>query len=174
MHKKKEFLGFRDNTIFNSVTYGQLPLRSVIWKILSYISSDPEARYRIAVGTDSMTKKKYGTRFAVAITVHKIGKGSIYFYKVINTKPITDLHYKLCKETEMSIQVAEYLTRAFGEVILKEENPVHLVLHMDVGENGQTSNFINELENYVGGRYTCQIKPDSYASSFVADRYTKH
>ena len=162
-----------ENTVFTSLTYGQLPMRTVLWKILSYVASDPYARYELAVGTDSMTRSQ-GTTFAVAITVHKVGKGSIFFYKKYLVNRFFDLHRKIQQETEISLNVAGYITRSLGNQILDKEKDVHLSIHMDVGENGATSKLVDEMGGWVSSMgFDYAIKPESYAASTVADRLSK-
>ena len=162
-----------ETTVFNSITYGQLPMRTVIWKILSYMATDPYSNYEIAVGTDSMTRGN-NTKFAIAITVHKEHKGAIFFYKTLDSRPIKNLRQKLDAETQLSITVAGYLIDVLGDEVTNKDNKVHLVIHMDIGEKGPTSALIAELEGWVTALgYDFRIKPDSQASSFIADRYSK-
>lgn len=162
-----------ETTVFNSFTYGQMPMRSVIWKILSFITSDTSAHYEIAVGTDSMTYGSF-TKFAVAITVYKEQKGAIFFYKTLRSKPMRNLKAKLDMETKISLEVADYLIDAFGEEIMNKRSRVHLSIHMDVGENGPTAKFIDDLEGWIKAcGYDFCVKPDSYAASTIADRLSK-
>ena len=150
-----------------------LSLESVIWKILSFISQNPSDEYEIAVGTDSMTKATE-TKIATAITVHRKGKGAIFFYKVFHHDPIKDLHQKLYTETQYSLDLANFLIDAFGKTVLRNESNIHFVVHLDVGENGPTSKLIQELEGWVNAMgYEAVIKPNSYCSSSCADRISK-
>lgn len=165
---------FTNKTVFNSIRYGQIDMESVVWKILSYISEDPNANYVIAVGTDSMTHNHKGTKFAVVITVHREGKGAIFFYKTIKTKPIVSLFEKVDEETKLSVNLANYLLKSLGTIVQEETSHVRVVIHMDVGKNGPTSQFVDYLESYVKGyRYDFAIKPDSYAASTIADMISK-
>ena len=166
-------LNIQETTYFTSITYGKIQMSSVIWKILSYIAQDPRANYEIAVGTDSMTRGNE-TKYAVAITVHREYHGAIFFYKTINERAVKSLDQKLHKETELSMDVAEYLIKALGSRIMNTTSNVHLVIHMDIGENGPTSRLIAELEGWVSAMgYDYRIKPESYASSTIADRISK-
>ena len=163
-----------EQTIFSSKTYGYISMSSVIWKILSYISQDTRANYEIAVGTDSMTFGKKGTKFVVAIAIHKERKGGIYFYKSFSTKRVDDLHQKLGMETQLSLDTADFLIDALGKKLRDKQSCVHLVIHMDIGKNGATSSMIRELSGWVSALgYEYAIKPDSYASSTLADRISK-
>jgi predicted RNase H-related nuclease YkuK (DUF458 family) len=45
---------------------------------------------------------------------------------------------------------------------------------MDIGEHGPTSKYIQELEGWVRATgYDYEIKPNSYAASTIADKYSK-
>ena len=167
-------LNISETTYFSSVTYGKLQMRSVIWKILSYIAQDPSSKYEVAIGADSMAKGKHETKFAVAIAIHREHSGAIYFYKKISEKNNNTLQQKLYKETELSLDVADYMVNALGKRILENGSNVHLVIHMDIGENGPTSKLIPELSGWVSAMgYDYKIKPDSYASSTIADRASR-
>ena len=147
---------------------------SVMWKILSFISQDTYAEYEIAVGTDSMTHGRHNTKFALVISVHKVGKGGIYFFKTFRTGRVDELHQKLTMETQLSVDTADFLIKSLGKRLAHKDSRIHLVIHMDIGENGPTSRLINELGGWVSAMgFEYAIKPDSYASSTLADRASK-
>ena len=61
-----------------------------------------------------------------------------------------------------------------GLDIQDKNSNVHLSIHMDIGKNGPTSKYIQELEGWVKATgYDCEIKPNSYAASTIADKYSK-
>ena len=46
-------------------------------------------------------------------------------------------------------------------------------IHADVGEKGQTRDMVKEVVGLIRGNgFEPKIKPESYAASVVADRYT--
>ena len=47
-------------------------------------------------------------------------------------------------------------------------------IHCDIGRSGKTSVLIKEVVSWVTSQgYVCLIKPDSYAASGIADKYSK-
>ena len=58
--------------------------------------------------------------------------------------------------------------------IQNKSSNIHLQIHMDIGENGPTKKYIQELEGWVRAvGYDYEIKPNSYAASTIADKYSK-
>ena len=48
-----------------------------------------------------------------------------------------------------------------------------LYIHADVGENGKTKDMIKEVVGLIKSNgFEAKIKPESYAASVVADKYT--
>lgn len=146
-------------------------------RIINWIKSDPGRDYNLAIGTDSQTYDE--TKVVLAITLHKVGNGGIFFIKTLYHSAFrkTQLHDKLYEETQTSLTATELLLEALLERdfdITDEQNNVHLTVHIDVGKNGKTNAYISELEGWVRAMgYDTAIKPDSYAASFVADKYSK-
>ena len=51
---------------------------------------------------------------------------------------------------------------------------VDFQVHMDIGTKGATAEFISELEGWVTAySFKYKIKPESYASSTIADKLSK-
>ena len=146
-------------------------------RIIAYIKAIPGVNYNIAIGTDSQTYDE--TKVVLAVTVHRVGNGGIFFVKSIYHEAfrITQLQDKLYEETHISLTATEMLFESLldhGFDITDEANNVHLTVHIDVGKNGATKAYISELEGWVRAMgYDTAIKPDSYAASFVADKYSK-
>lgn len=59
----------------NSITHGKVSLEETVRYIVDYLSADKQAKYEIAIGTDSMTRSQ--TKFALAIVVHRNTNGAI-------------------------------------------------------------------------------------------------
>lgn len=57
----------------NSITHGKVSLEETVKYIVDYLSADKQAKYEIAIGTDSMTRSQ--TKFALAIVVHRNTNG---------------------------------------------------------------------------------------------------
>ena len=162
-------------TEFQSLTYGTMSLSEAVDKILEYIESDTDHHYEIAIGTDSQTYT--GTKFALAIVVHRLNAGAIFFFRTMYHEKFgkNQLHDKLYAETQVSLDTAEtVISELLDHDFDISEHDVRLVIHVDVGPNGKTKVLIPELTGWVhSAGYDVEIKPDSYAASSVADRFSK-
>ena len=107
---------FTPDTLLNSVTDKTISFSDAVHKVFNYISEVPDAEYEIAIGTDSMTHDK--TKFVMAITVHRISKGGIFFWKNFYEEKFrkTQLYEKIYTETEISLNAA----KLFLELLKKE------------------------------------------------------
>lgn len=141
-------------------------------RIIEFIDEMPEFEYKLSIGTDSMTYK--ASHFVLAIVLHRVGKGGIYFYKRFDHPGIKDLRTKLYKETSFSIETADLLLSSLLDIDEKILDKINFSIHLDIGNNGPTKDLIKELEGWVMAvGYDYEIKPNSYAASFVADKYSK-
>ncbi|MBR2801927.1 MAG: ribonuclease H-like YkuK family protein [Erysipelotrichaceae bacterium] len=160
------------DSLFRNASGTSLPLTEVCTRILNYLGADPQRQYRLSVGTDSMTYQD--TVFVLAIVVHKVGNGGIYFYRKMKHEAVKDLRSKLYAETQLSLDAIDLLV---GELLQKDPGSadnVELSIHLDIGKNGPTKELIRELEGWVTAMgYDYAIKPDSYAASSIADIYSK-
>lgn len=158
--------------MFVSPTYGPLELDQVIKRMCNFMAQ--EGNYRIIVGTDSQLLINT-TLFVSAIVVHRIGRGGIYFYrKSYDSKPYS-IKERILTETSMSLTLAsEILQLLAQDIILCEQYRQLLEIHLDVGEKGLTREILNMVVGMVkGSGYVAHIKPDAFAASCVADKYTK-
>ena len=92
-----------DMTVQN-ITNGTLTMREAVDRIVEYINQEPDKEYDIAIGTDSMTYST--TQFVLAITVHRLHNGGIFFYKRLYHDKIANLRYKITQETSISVETA--------------------------------------------------------------------
>lgn len=161
-----------EQTIFQTGTHQRVFLSDIIQRIEQFISEDPDREYRLSVGTDSMTYD--ATYFVLAIVVHRVGNGGIYFYKRFQHPAIRNLRDKLYQETQLSIDATDLL---IGQLLDQHEElfeKLKLSIHLDIGENGPTKDLIRELEGWVHALgYDCAIKPESYAASTIANIHSK-
>jgi predicted RNase H-related nuclease YkuK (DUF458 family) len=147
-------------------------LEQVLGRIIEFIDEMPEFEYKLSIGTDSMTYK--ASHFVLTIVLHRVGKGGIYFYKRFDHPGIKDLRTKLYKETSFSIETADLLLSSLLDIDEKILDKINFSIHLDIGNNGPTKDLIKELEGWVMAvGYDYEIKPNSYAAIFVADRYSK-
>ena len=156
--------------MFQSPTHGSLELPQIREKILDFLSQDPQDKYQLVVGTDSQPHNGKGVDFVTAIVIHRIGTGGIYFWKRIVQKKQYVLRQRMYEEATMSLQMAEtVLALLHKDGITKYD----VEIHVDIGQYGDTREMIQEIVGMIrGSGYTVKTKPDSYAASKVADRYT--
>lgn len=146
-------------------------------KIFEFIMSDKTNSYEITVGTDSQNFDR--TKMVEVIAVHRKGRGGTYFYNIEFVRRITNLKQKINEETSRSLIVANDLLDHLEEMFLAndmvmEDLDVSFQIHCDIGRVGKTSVLIKEIVSWVTSQgYVCLIKPDSYAASDIADKYSK-
>ena len=66
-------------TLFQNARHDQIKFKDVIERIINFVNDDPNYTYRLSIGTDSMTYDE--SNFVLAIVLHRVGNGGIYFYK---------------------------------------------------------------------------------------------
>lgn len=148
---------------------GLCRLSEMIDQIRTYVSQDPTADYKVIIGTDSQTNSE-STVFVTAIIVQRLGKGALFFTTRNRHHSMKDLRTRIYTETEYSLQCVEMLKDKFFDIM----EDVPLEIHLDVGRKGETRKLIQEVVGWVTAiGYTAKIKPEAYAASAVADRYTK-
>ncbi|HET7578644.1 MAG TPA: ribonuclease H-like YkuK family protein [Bacillales bacterium] len=155
---------------FKSPTYGKVSPEMLTKNIRAYLKEDPKATYRIVIGTDSQTNRK-ATLFVTAFIIHRVGKGARFFFQKTKQRPMHNLHQRIYKETELSLNVMEQFKR-HGIMELLANWPIEV--HLDIGKEGDTRKLIQEVVGWVTAvGYVARIKPDAYGASAVADKYTK-
>ena len=80
------------------------------------------------------------------------------------------LRQRMYEEATMSLEMAEtVLALLHKDGITKYD----VEIHVDIGAFGDTREMITEIVGMIrGSGYAVKIKPESYAASKVADRYT--
>lgn len=160
---------------FVSPTFGNLNLVEVSDKIVDIVKCYPTDAFKITIGTDSQNFDK--TKIVLVIVLEHIGKGGNFFYNISRINRIDNVRQKLFTETQMSLECAEALLKIFEEKYEKtgfDYTKMQFVIHVDAGENGKTKSVIPEIVSWVKScGYDCVTKPDSYAASSVADKYSK-
>ena len=146
-----------------------MELDKVVDEIINYIKSDPNRKYSIVVGTDSYPSGSVD--YVTAVVVHKQGRGGRYFWKKEHQAGKTPtLRHRIYQETTHSIETAQAL---IDKLNLKKLAGYDFAIHIDVGNSGSTRDMINEVVGMVKGNgFNAKTKPDSYAASTVADKYT--
>lgn len=160
--------------MYISPTFGEMPLRGVIEKISDYVNEEPNAFYRVIIGTDSQAKRVNGKEeidYVSAIVVHRTGKGARYFWHKERQIKHISLHEKIYTETTMSLSLASEFVPMLREKV--SPTKYDFEIHIDVGPLGPTRDMIKEVVGMVqGSGYTARYKPESWGASSVADKHT--
>jgi uncharacterized protein len=154
---------------FNSPTFGKIKFDTAVNQIIDFILSDSRYNYDLVVGSDSQNNKDK-TYFVTAIIVHRKGAGGRFYWQKTSKKKIDVLRNRIYDEAILSIETAEKVLK----IIKKNKSLVYnLEIHVDIGCKGKTKEFIQEITGMIKGvGFKVKTKPDSYAASTVADRYT--
>ena len=158
---------------FISRTYGKLTFEEMFNVIKEYVEEMPSYNYNIIIGADSQNfgnDRDGYTKMVTVVTVRRVGKGGIFFYNINYLKCIREVEPKLFHEVSLSLDLATKV-----QTRMKEEHLQHSIcVHIDGGENGKSKKVINNVVGMVRGcGFSCEIKPDSYAASTIADRISK-
>lgn len=153
-----------------------MDIDSVIDDMRAYIAKNPEAAYEIVVGSDSQTVEKGHAGFVTAIVLRRMGNGGIHFWIRREEKFFT-LRDRIWREAMLSITLAQELKSRIkdrlGEEMFWEHKIEFRCIHIDVGENGPTKDFIDGISGMVKGfGFVPVIKPYAYGAFVVADMHT--
>ncbi|WP_314003241.1 ribonuclease H-like YkuK family protein [uncultured Paenibacillus sp.] len=175
----------QDALVFQNVTETGLTLDDVQQRIMNFMTQDPQAAYHFVVGTDSQVFRGY-TKFVTGIIIRRLGKGAWACYRqVIVPRELRSLREKLAIETSLSQEIAG---RFMETTIARMEDlltphvykgaSLELFIDIDAGTHpviNKTSLYVKEMIERVEamGMYAARVKPDSYAASAYANRFTK-
>jgi len=159
---------------FYNPTRGNLLLEEVIKEMLFYMEEKPHKAYDIIVGCDSSSGEI--PHFPVAIVILRKGAGGRFFLRRISYSQRKFFNWKerILNEVLLSCQLALVLKEKIeGKIRDKQLNYQFRYIHADIGENGATQDMIKEVVGLIKGNgFEAKIKPESFAASNVADRYT--
>jgi len=108
--------------------------------------------------------------FAVVVAVYEKGKGGTYFFARAKRDRLTfsNMKIRLLKEAELAIKMADALTPFLD----REKISVHLDINPD--KQYKSNLVFTSATSWVKSLgYQCIVKPDSWASSWLADYYAK-
>lgn len=160
-----------------SPTYGTVTMEQMIAIIKSFIGiNGPDREYKLVVGTDSQNFDY--TKVVLVVALLNVGHGGIFFYDVTRHKRISDVRQKLFMETQLSLDYANTLLQALEQESLDDPEfdytKINYSIHVDAGYNGPTKAVIPEIVAWVKScGFDCQVKPESYVASSIADKYSK-
>lgn len=163
--------------MFHSATYGNLELNQIPEKIRDYFNRMKmyDVPLQITVGTDSQNHDK--TKIVSVIAVICAGHGGIYFYETSYIKRIDDVRAKLTEETQRSLELTNHLVEMLEQDGYEElRNSCLISIHVDAGwsDKGKTKELIPMLVGWINAcGYECEVKPEAFVSSCIADRISK-
>lgn len=158
---------------FYSPSQGNLILDKVIEELFDYMAEKPDKSYDIIVGCDSSSEEE--PHFPTVIVILRKGNGGRFFLKKISYKgrKFYNRRQRILEEVLLSIDLALNLREKLKKRIDNSFNYEFRYIHADIGENGATKDMIKEVTGLIRGNgFEPRIKPEAYAASVVADRYT--
>lgn len=161
---------------FFSPSRGNLSLEEVIREIVNYMADKPEKFYDIIVGCDSPSSEE--PNFPVVVVILRKGEGGRFFLKKVSykNKKFHNWRQRILEEVLLSIELALMLKEKLSQSLKNITEPLDYqfrYIHADIGENGITREMIKEVVGLIRGNgFEPKIKPESFAASVVADRYT--
>ena len=151
-------------------------IRDVNQEILSYAKFVEKLKdlnkegLDVYIGTDSQVLgPKISIVTCICLYRNGLPKNSIFYIKEkLNTERYPTLRSRMLLEAYRSLEVALEVDQ-----LVDGQLTVHLDIGSDVAKN-KTAKFQNELQFLFKSQgFGCEIKPNSWASSCVADRFTK-
>ena len=131
--------------------------------------------HQIIVGADSQSNSKNSIIVvAVCIISDFPGFERVFFYKKRKVKKFNSLYARISFEAKESIDIANQIRKYTDNTY----NSLNISIHLDVSScnaKAKTSNYSSSLISLVKAYDypNVEIKPNSWAASSIADRYTK-
>lgn len=160
------------NNVWFTPSRGDFTFDTMIEAIKEYILSDSNYQYYVFVGTDAQAHpKNNAVKYVTAVVVQKVGKGGQYYYNKQYNRLTRYLKEKIWNEATINYEVIERIKDSLDGIIDKK----FIIPHLDLGNIGPTSDLINQITGfYIASGYdNIQTKPNSWASSGVADKHSK-
>ncbi|MBI4414715.1 MAG: ribonuclease H-like YkuK family protein [Candidatus Kerfeldbacteria bacterium] len=155
---------------FLSPTHGRITLSRMVELMGEFLRLQPQAAYRLLIGTDSLAGRGETTMLVSAVVLHRQGNGGIYFVLKQRFQHLATLQLRMYQEAQTSINVARHLLEDPGISALLIND---IEIHVDIGHRGPTRLLIQEIVGMVRANgFPVRTKPDAVAASKVADRYT--
>lgn len=174
-----------DEFSFQNVSESNLTLEDVQGRILGFMAQDPKGVYHFVIGTDSQVHRGH-TKFVTGIVIYRLGRGAWACYRELAVpRELTSIREKLTLETSFSQRVAGY----FDSYVVKQMEKIlvpyiyqgamlETFIDIDAGTElaiNKTALYVQEMVDRVEamGMYAPRVKPEAYAASSYANRYTK-
>jgi len=162
------------NEKFYNPTKGSLSLNEVLEEMAAYMEEMSHKQYEVIVGCDSSATED--PTFPVVIVVLRKKAGGRFFLRRVHypTRIFPSRRQRILEEVLLSCQLALWLREHFGLVALEHGLKYDFqYIHADIGQNGITRDMIKEVTGLIRGNgFEPKIKPESFAASTVADRFS--
>jgi len=141
--------------------------------IIYIVNHDPD--HQVVIGADSQTSFNSTTYVISICLISNIDpyQRSYYYGKNVETKTF-QLYDRIFKEANGAAQAALSIKNYSPSL----EDTLNLTIHLDLSspdKKHKTSKYCNGLTSFVKslGFQKVKVKPDSWASSSIADKHTK-
>lgn len=166
---------------FYNPTCGNLNFSQVLEEIFDYMKSQKDKTYEIVVGCDSSSTET--PVFPLALVILRKGEGGRFFLAKVRypngEKKFYSWRERILEEVYLSCDFAlafrEELESKIVDSVDSKDNLDYKFeyIHADVGRNGQTRDMIREVTGLIRSNgFFPKLKPESFAASVVADRFT--
>jgi len=172
---------------FNSITSGDLDFEGVIDEMIKWMGEKPTSSYNVIVGCDSSSSEE--PHFPVAIVILRKGEGGRFFLRKVRYKDkrFYNWRQRILEEVLLSCDLALVLRERLKEKVEearlssssdkivggKNFDYQFRYIHADVGAEGVTKDMIKEVTGLIRGNgFEPKIKPEAYAATVVADRFS--
>ena len=157
-----------------SPTLGEVSIPKIAGIIQNKVVDQP-GEYNVMIGTDSQNFDR--TKVVLVIAIHHVGHGGVFFYEIQHVQRITNVGQKLLYETDLSLGLASKLVAELEKLKssgFNYEKHINIGIHVDAGENGPSKQVIPEIIGWINSfGYKAIVKPNSYAASSIANKYSK-
>jgi uncharacterized protein len=164
---------FTEGNFFNP-TKGSLSLNKVLDEMVAYMQEEPHRKYEVIVGCDSTATDD--PTFPVVIVVLRKRQGGRFFLRRVhyNERPFPSRRQRIMEEVMLSCQLALWLRENFAQRALEGGVEYDFqYIHADIGQKGVSRDMIKEVTGLIRGNgFIPKIKPESFAASTVADRFS--
>ncbi|HEX9722147.1 MAG TPA: ribonuclease H-like YkuK family protein [Candidatus Paceibacterota bacterium] len=162
------------NEKFFSPTKGVLSLQEVLAEMVTYMREIPHKTYEVIVGCDSSATQD--PTFPVVIVVLRKQQGGRFFLRRVHyeSRPFPSRRQRIMEEVMLSCQLALWLRENFATKAAEQGVDYEFkYIHADIGEKGITRDMVKEVTGLIRGNgFEPKIKPESFAASTVADRFS--
>lgn len=157
-------------TEFLSPTRGRISLPDVLVAMRDFRQEQPDAQYRLLIGTDSLPAADGHAVLVTAAVFLRQGNGGIYFWRRERFEHLQTLRLRMYQEALTSIETARlFLSQPECIPLLSGD----IEIHVDIGHNGPTRDMIREIVGMVKANgFPVYTKPNAVAATTVADRHT--